>query len=298
MRGYLALVVAACTLTSCSDDPDPADTAGAARPAAPAVSAEESARVLKDWVARHNKALTSGEERDWRAAVTGALAAPVRARVRTYGALGAEARISLRNPVFYVPRLSGGPRWFAVAALERSDGRERQVLALFTRNSAKEPWLAAHWLTFKGRPPELAYDPQGYAVPASDRGLPAAHAAYLTSNDQTGLAPDAFSTQARSGRSGDWTAPPGRFTPGPGPSHALRTRDGGSLVWYGLTQRQTLTGGTAERLPGELRAYLTKTGADPGGTVRATWQWLAIGYSPATGGKARVLGTSVSLTEG
>ncbi|TDD79473.1 hypothetical protein [Actinomadura rubrisoli] len=297
-----ALLAAASALTgACAGDDAGAGTTGTGLPSgpqgsgAPAVTAGESLKILRDWTNRHNRAITSGDERLWRAAVIGGLAAPVSARVRTYGRLPESATISLLNPVLYVPRQNGYPRWFGVAALERSNGKDRQVLGVFVKTTAKDGWRAAHWLTFKGRPPELAYDPQGYAIPAPDRGLPAWHASYLASGDERGLVPDAYSAAARTRRQGDWTAAPGRFAPGPGPSHALRTKDGGSLVWYGLTQVQTLRGGTGPTLPGELRNFLAKNHMEPGRSVQASWQWLAIGYAPASG-MGRVLGESVSLT--
>ncbi|KAB2351467.1 hypothetical protein [Actinomadura rudentiformis] len=282
--------------TACSADPEVPATR-AAEPADKAmVTADEGARILKDWTARHNKAVTSGDERLWRAAVTGGLAAPVSARVRTYGRLPASTRITLLNPVLYVPRQTGGAaKWFAVAALQRSGGKEQQVLALFTRSGDKDLWRAAHWLTFKGKPPELAYDAQGYAIPAPDRGLPAAHAAFLASGARSAFTPDAYTMGARTASYGNWKADAGRIAPGPGTSWALRTKDGGSLVWYGLTQQRTLTGGTEQSLPADVRNYLIRAKRRPGGTVQAGWQWLAIGYAPATG-KSTVLGESVSLT--
>ncbi|MER7541395.1 hypothetical protein ABTW95_00135 [Spirillospora sp. NPDC127506] len=276
--------------------PAPDAATGAKEPSGePAVTAGESLDVLKDWTARHNEAITSGDERQWREAVTGALEAPVGARVHTYGKLPKTAEISLANPVFYVPRLDGFPKWFGVAALERSAGGEQQILGVFVKAKKGDGWRAAHWLTFQGQPPQLAYDEEGYAVPAPDRGLPAAHAKYLASGDESAVVPDAYSRNARAKKIGDWTSEPGGFTPGPGPSYALRTKDGGSLVWYGLKQEQTLTGGADDTLPAEVRDYLDKNDDKPGKTLRTSWQWLAIGYAPPSG-KARVLGESVSLT--
>ncbi|TDD67057.1 hypothetical protein E1293_38450 [Actinomadura darangshiensis] len=197
------------------------------------------------------------------------------------------AEISLGNPVFYVPRERDYPRWFGVAAVERSGGRDQQVLGVFVQTDAKSDWRAGHWLTFQGKPPQLAYDRQGYAIAAADRRLPAVHAKYLVDGDASGLVPDAYSANART-KSGA----AGGFTPGPGASYALRTEDGGSLVWYGLTQEQTLDGGST--LPGEVRDYLAKNDGKPGKSVFVTWQWLVIGYAPPSG-KGRVLGESVSL---
>jgi hypothetical protein len=280
---------------ACSGDAG-GGTAPATPTGSPAVGADESLKTLRDWTDRHNKAITSGKEKLWRDTVTGALAAPVTARVHTYGKLPESATISLANPVLYVPRRPEYPKWFGMAALERSGGKDQQVLGVFVKTGAKDDWRAAHWLTFQGGAPDLAYDDQGYAIPAPDRGLPAAHANYLAKGDASGLIPDTFSAKARTGRQGDWTVTPGRFAPGPGPSYALRTSDGGSLVWYGLTQDATFTGGTGGKLPAEVRDYLAKDDRKPGRTVHVSWQWLAIGYAPPSG-KGRVLGESVSLTQ-
>ena len=283
--------LSAVLLTACTGGAD--TRADADEPSGrPVITAEESRKVLEDWTERHNEAITSGDARLWRGTVTGALEAPVTARVRTYGKLPKSARISLSNPVFYVPRQDDGPTWFGVAALERSGGKDHQILAVFVK---KADWRAAHWLTFQGRPPQLAHDRQGYAIPASDRDLPTAHANYLKTGDQSALTPDAYSSNARAENQGDWTVTPGAITPGPGPSYALRTEDGGSLVWYALKQEKTLAGGTTATLPTELRDHLNKSNDKPK-TLRTTWQWLAIGYTPPTG-KARVLGESVSLTK-
>lgn len=281
-------VLSATLLTACSGGADawPAPD----RPSGePAITAEESRKVLKDWTERHNEAVASGDERLWRDTVTGALEGPVTARVRTYGKLPEPAEISLSNPVFYVPRQDEYPKWFGVAALDQ----DQQVLGVFVKTGEKAGWRAAHWLTFKGRPPRLARDPQGYALQAPDRGLPAAHANYLKTGDESALTPDTYTSNARAGEQGDWTVTPGPITPGPGPSYALRTEDGGSLVWYGLKQQKTLTNGTTSTLPTELRDYLKKND-EPSEKLHTTWQWLVLGYAP-TSGKARILGESVSL---
>ncbi|MDL4814597.1 hypothetical protein [Actinomadura opuntiae] len=296
-RRALAVVLAcsAVLASACSGGDASGGTGPRTPTGSPAVGADESLKVLREWTDRHNKAITSGDEKLWRDTVTGALAAPVTARVHTYGRLPESATISLANPALYVPRRPDYPKWFGMAALERSDGKDQQVLGVFVKTGAKDGWRAAHWLTFQGGAPDLAYDAEGYAIPAPDRGLPAAHAAYLARGDTGGLIPDAFSANARTGEQGDWKVEPGRFKPGPGPSYALRTSDGGSLVWYGLTQDAALTGGTARRLPAEIRDFLAKDDRKPGGTVHVSWQWLAIGYAPPSG-KGRVLGESVSLT--
>ncbi|GAA0573358.1 hypothetical protein GCM10009546_40070 [Actinomadura livida] len=261
--------------------------------AGPAVAAEESLTVLREWAERHNRAVTSEDVEPWQDAVTGALEAPVTARARRFGKLPKSARISLANPVFYVPRQSEYPRWFGVAALERSGGGDRQVLGVFVKEDAAGGWRAAHWLTFKGRPPQLARDKEGYVPAVSESGLPKAHARYLGGDDDA-LIPDSYTSNARDQEMGDWTVERGAVTPGPGESYALRTEDGGALVWYAVKEEKTLAGGEASTLPEEVRVHLEKNGEEPGETVQTTWQWLVIGYAPESG-KGRVLGESVSL---
>ncbi|TDC62670.1 hypothetical protein E1200_24905 [Actinomadura sp. GC306] len=177
--------------------------------------------------------------------------------------------------------------------MEEAESGERQVLGVFVKEDAEGEWRAAHWLTFKGRPPQLARDKEGYALAASASELGEAHVRYLGGDDGA-LVPDSYTSNARNQDMGDWTVERGAVTPGPGESYALRTEDGGALVWYAVKEEKTLAGGKASTLPEEVRAHLEKNGDEVGETVLTTWQWLVIGYAPEAG-KGRVLGESVSL---
>lgn len=297
------LVLAAALAGGCTGQDSDAGQDAASPKEAPAVSVEESYQVLKDWAERHNKAVASGDEDDWRDLTTGALQGPMTARARTYGRLPDSERISLRNPALYVPRLTGHPRWFAAAALDDVGGQRQQVLVLFQQAKPKEPWRAAHWLVFRGDPPKLDYDGQGYAIPAVDESLATGHAGYLSTGDQSLLRPDRFTRQARdearrsAGPSG-WSTTT-RFGPDRHPVYALRTDDGGSLVWYAVERRQTFKasgGARPDTLPADVRAYLTKAGRLSATKVEATWTWLCIGYVPPQGA-GHVLGESVRLAD-
>src|SRR5512139_2203556 len=194
MRRSLAAALAAVTVlgAACTTSPaDPYSAPASGRTSGerngdetpPAVSAEESAKVLADFGTGYSAATRSGDLRDWRTVVTDGLGDAFAAQARIYGRQPGAEPVRLLNPAFYVPRLSGYPRWFAVAALEQSGNRSDQVLLLFVRKNSADRWRAAHRLAFKGRPPSVDLDEQGYArtigSPAVS-GLPAAHAAYLS----------------------------------------------------------------------------------------------------------------------
>ncbi|MBW8487546.1 hypothetical protein [Actinomadura parmotrematis] len=283
MRGFVGAASAcalALALAGCSGG-ESTQGAPLGAAASPAIGADASLRTVTAWAKAYN-----GGGNSRRDAVTGALAAAVRAGG------GPSGDVELRDPVFYVPRLAGYPRWFAAAA----PAGKKQALAVFVQDKAGDAWRAAHWIETAGRLPEPSFDAQGYAVAADDRALPTAHADYLASGDQSALVPDAASARARAAKVGGWKAEPGRFSPGPGASYALRTKDGGALVWYGLTQQQTLTGGDRGDLPADVRARLDERGASPDGKVRTSRQWLVLGTAPLEG-RSRVLDESVALTD-
>ncbi|GAA4637320.1 hypothetical protein GCM10023196_090650 [Actinoallomurus vinaceus] len=268
--------------------------------AAPAVSAEASAQVLDAYVRRYNKAVTAGDTTAWRALGADAIDATAEAALRRGGGrpprLGA---ISLRNPVMYVPRLRGLPRWFAVSALERRGRAERPIFAVFAEETARSGWRLASQVYFTGRPPRIATDAQGYAE-AVDPGsaasatapaaLPAAHAAYLDRGDEHALhagAADREWRQAEARQEKQLRAHgvivSGRSAPTGYPIYALRTTDGGAIVTYSLRRTTTYTAagsGDVTAVPADVRAYLH---GRTGHRVTATWVWRAVAYLPVRG---------------
>ncbi|REE98495.1 hypothetical protein [Thermomonospora umbrina] len=303
MRRRLAgpLVAVALVASGCAGDEPEAAAPSEAPPSgpAPAVSTEESYRILRDWTVRHNKAVASGVPAQWRDLATGGLEQPLIRRVWTYGKLPPSTRVALRNPAMYVPRLAGHPKWFAAAAVDDVDGPGRQVLVVFQQAKPNDRWRAAHWLVFRGRPPALNFDREGYAVPTADRSLAAGHSAFLTTGDASRFRPDGFTRRARR------PAPPrgwsmnSRYAPTRHPVFALRTGDGGSLVWYSVEQRTTYRRaprGRPATLPPDLRGALAQAKRLKAATVETTWIWLAIGYAPPRG-PAHVIGESLHLTD-
>jgi hypothetical protein len=302
-RRVAPAVLAILLLTGCRGGHGRRDATGDT--AAPAVSAQASARILATYVRRYNRAVTEGDAKEWRDVGTDALGATAEAALRLGGGRPPQTgAISLRNPVMYVPRLRGVPRWFAVAALERRGGAERPVFAVFVQKSAKTGWRLSNRVYFQGRPPRIATDEQGYAIavdPAAatlatrPEALPAEHAAYLDRGDDRSIMPGttgrdwraAEARQARQLRAHE-VAAAGRSAPTGYPVYALRTDDGGAIVTYSLRRTTTYTasgGGDVAVLPSDVRTYLH---GGSGHRVTATWVWRAVAYLPVRG-RATVL---------
>jgi hypothetical protein len=108
------------------------------------------------------------------------------------------APLSFVRPVFYIPRQTGYPAWFAVRAHQqdaqppKSGSSSADLYLLFTRSSATAKWLQVldpYVLSGTGSAPQVAADPHGNAlqIAPSDAGrlalapgkLPGADAGYL-----------------------------------------------------------------------------------------------------------------------
>lgn len=284
----------------------------AAAPAPPAVSVGESTRVVDDYVRKYNEAVARGDAKAWRALGTDAIGATAEAQLRTNGGRPPRtAKISLVNPLMYVPRQAAYPHWFAVAAREHGS-RDRPVFLMFARKSAKAAWRLADRVYFTGRPPQVALDGQGYAIAVDPRSssalamapddLPGAQSEYLGGQGgDSKIAPGPYTSRWRAAErkrrevaSAHGVDTTSSFKPTGYPVYALRTTTGGALVWYTLrrTTGYTATGdATATTLPPEVRAYL---GRSPTGEVNAAWMWRSIAYVPPRG-RASVIIQNVDL---
>ena len=281
-------------LAGCQDGPH-ARTPAAPPPPRPVISADESARVLDAYVRAHNMAFS----RSAREPATGALAETVRGRPAS--------RVTLADPVLYVPRSDTYPKWFAATALERRAATEHPVFLTFVQARAAGAWLPADRLYLTGAPPKIATDAQGYAVEPGAGGLalspadvPSALADSLDHGDDKKIAH--FATRWRAGeRRRDkglrarGVQVTGRSTPESHSVHALRTADGGALVWSALRRTVTYAAvrpGASAEVPADVRALL---GPRTGHKVVATWLWRTVAYVPVRG-RADVLIEAVDLT--
>jgi hypothetical protein len=295
----------------------------------PAVSPNESLRVIDDYVARYNKAVAAGDGRAWRDLLADPMATMADARLRIgHGRPPDRLAITLVNPVLFVPKLDAFPRWFVVAAMERvgARGKPHQALMIFTRSGPEAAWLLANKTITSAKLPKIATDGQGYAIAVSAEqpppgrlavpvgGLATAHAAYLT----TGTGPFAAgpytsewraerTAWARRLRAGGW-----RDTVSFGqtryPPAALRTKDGGILAWYAVSRLDSLFPDRASRqgrtgrpsrpdaISADIRGYLGRPLDGARTEVRAAWLLLPLTYVPPAGGRPAALGQTTGLT--
>jgi hypothetical protein len=131
--------------------------------------------------------------------------------------------------------------------------------------------------------------------------LSAAQAAFLDNGDEQKITPGAVGSRWRTAEGRQEKALRAKrisvsahSTPAAYPVRALRTEDGGALVWYTVQRTATYTAaGRAARakVPDDVRAYL---GGRTGRTVVATWLWQTAAYVPVSG-RAKVIIQSIDL---
>ncbi|WP_106397647.1 hypothetical protein [Actinocorallia populi] len=239
----------------------------------PALSLDQAKNVFETYAAADQKADSALDQARLPAIATGSQLEMDTATYRTAKAGGKKAETpSFTEPVFYVPRIASGQRWFAVDAAARTRGMEIRHALLFVEEGGQ--WkLAADPQRSNASPIKgVQLDEEGYAEAAADglqvapADLPAAHAALLTqgpqapgaehlaAGQQTTQTYDALQKVSKSLRKSDMTFS-STFTPAEQPSYALRTQDGGAVAWYVLKQQESYKG---KKIPvsGELTGLL------------------------------------------
>ncbi|MFA1548545.1 hypothetical protein [Actinomadura chokoriensis] len=246
-------------------------SAEAAKPrGAPALTKAQAQQVLASYAATANRA---GRGLDGRA--LRAIEADPQLSMDT-AALKLGRAVRQRPPnlafaatTFYVPRLTGYPRWFAADTATGKGDRTLRHALLFTQAGEGAPWL----LTADPYPSEqalnkVALDRDGFATPvdphAKDLAVPPgklaqAHAALLTDGPRAGgasvLADGAKTSETyKALKQGERTLAgrgvtlSSRFSPAPYKVYALRTKDRGALVWYVLKQNEAYSATKRGRL--------------------------------------------------
>ncbi|MFD8209039.1 hypothetical protein ACFV2S_21920 [Streptomyces sp. NPDC059695] len=246
----------------------------------PPATKTEAAQALADFTAAYNRADKAYDPALDASRVTGPLGAinqaGLRARsITTPGGNPDHKPLALTDARFVLPRKAGWPRWFvADTASNRSSGDERWLLA-FLRNGPDQPWEAAYLSILpRGDVPAFAEE-EGYAVPvaADSDALAVApgdlgerYVAYLKDGQAGPFAPGMHTTAWRAQRQKaaqrpgmatqyiDRATDQGDFAP-----LALRTRDGGALVFFATRyfERQTAAKGYRPKVGADTKALLT-----------------------------------------
>jgi hypothetical protein len=250
----------------------------------PSVAPAEAARVLANFAAVDNEATKTWNPQLLGRIESGPLGAIDSAGVRAKhannpGGNPQFSALAFSDATFWIPEQVGWPKFFVADAAANRGTPGARWLLLFRRGAAGEPWRAAFLaVTTADSLPALARDRSGHVVPVPLTGgdllvppgrLGTTYTAYL----QSGAHADEFAgggatsqlratrrDQARTPDSvtqyADQPADDGDFAP-----VALRTRDGGALVFFGTRHqsRSTYRAGYNLAIDPDTRALMTGT---------------------------------------
>ncbi|MGW8060942.1 hypothetical protein ACVV2G_01365 [Streptomyces ziwulingensis] len=285
----------------------------------PSTTRAEAAKALQQFTAAYNaadKAYDASLDADH---TTGALAAIDSARLkagRTNRPDGnpSHAPLELTDARFTIPKKAGWPRWF-VADTKANKGGDARWLLVFTRYGLEETWQAAYLtLVAPGKVPEFETDRDGWAeaVPAdsTDVAVPPAdlsqdYTAYLKDGGETfadGVHTSSWrqSREKRSTRPGlvtqyiDEPLTDGDYAP-----LALRTKDGGALVFFSSRHFEKQTAASNASVPTPNKDVLALTEGEIKQSLTMEFVSNEVALAPAEGsgnGQVVVLGRVQGLT--
>ncbi|NEB81864.1 hypothetical protein G3I40_42625 [Streptomyces sp. SID14478] len=247
----------------------------------PTTTKAAAARALDVFLTAYNKADKTYDRDADAKYVTGALGAIDAAKLKAGHTVSPQgnpkhAPLKLTDTNFTIPKKAGWPRWFLTDSANNRVANSRWVM-VFTRNAENEPW-AVSYLTLFGKDgvPELKKDADGFgeAVPADAKGLAmrprdlaGKYTAYLKSDDDAGFAAGSYTSQWRANRKKNESRPglstqfiDEPLTSGDYAPLALRTKDGGALVFFTLRRYEKQTASPGSDLPGispSVKALMT-----------------------------------------
>ncbi|MGW1376409.1 hypothetical protein ACWD6P_19350 [Streptomyces sp. NPDC002446] len=245
------------------------------------MSKAEGAKALDRFADSYNKANRALDPKVNSSFEAGALLAIDQAGItaahalRPHGNPGFPA-LSFTNAHFTVPKQAGWPKYFvADADSNRKDARGRSTrwFLVFSRNGIDEKWRAVYFAQFPGnKAPELKTDGDGYAeaVPAGAKSgltvdpgkLSRRYADYLNTGKGSVFASGPNTDGWRARRAKDAHQLGARIqwedTASDHPPVALRTTDGGALVFFSTFyhQQKTVAAGSVITVPAELQGLL------------------------------------------
>ncbi|MCS0605263.1 hypothetical protein NX794_29235 [Streptomyces sp. LP11] len=282
----------------------------------PATTRAEAARALTAFTAAYNKADEAYDSSLDAPYVTGPLADIDAARLKAGHANSPSgnahhAPLKLTDPKFTIPKKAGWPRWFVADARGNKGGNYRWVL-VFRRDGLDERWQVAYLTLMRpGTVPRLRTDADGWAraVPAGATGLAVrpqdlseTYTGYLKSGGKEFAAGGATSgLRASRAKEAEKPGLVRQFIDEPLTRDAyaplaLRTADGGALVFFTSRHFEKLTAAQGASVPAQnkdVRA-LTKGEVKQSLTLETISNQAAL--DPAGGGPVRLLGRVQGLT--
>ncbi|WP_162833078.1 hypothetical protein [Streptomyces sp. CB09001] len=283
----------------------------------PSATRAEAAKALEQFTTAYNaadKAYDASLDADH---TTGALAAIDSARLKAGAANhpdgnAAHEPLELTDAKFTIPKKAGWPRWF-VADTEANKGGKARWLLVFTRGGLEETWEAAYLtLVAPGRVPEFKTDQDGWAeaVPANatdvsvpPAGLSKGYTTYLQDGGKTFA--DGVHTSSWRGLREKRSTRPGLVTQyidepltnGDYAPLALRTKDGGALVFFTSRHFEKQTAARGASVPTPNKDVLALTDGEIKQSLTMEFVSNEVALDPADG-QVSVLGRVQGLTSG
>ncbi|WP_030370468.1 hypothetical protein [Streptomyces rimosus] len=243
----------------------------------PAVSKAEAATALKQFTDGFNASNSKLDPKVNPTYETESLLAVDQALTKAGHAVSPQGNpkfppLTLTSPHFTVPRQAGWPKVFLADAV--SNRNNTRWFLVFTRDAMGAKWKASYLSALSDNQiPQFKTDPDGYAevVPADakDSGLKVApgelgkaYAAYLNTGKGEVFAPGPATDQWRKLREQQGRQPGSRIQYEDQPSDyapvALRTKDGGALVFFSTYyhQQKTVSEGARINIPPEIKGIM------------------------------------------
>ncbi|MER7486619.1 hypothetical protein ABTY20_12130 [Streptomyces sp. NPDC126497] len=281
----------------------------------PATTRAEAAEALEAFTAAYNeadKAYDGSLDADH---TTGALADIDGARLKAGRANSPEGNaghtpLKLTDAKFTIPKKAGWPRWFLADAAGNKGGDARWLL-VFTRSGLDETWQAAYLtLVAPDDIPEFRTDGEGWAeaVPADSAEpvvepgeLSEDYAAYL--KDGGGAFADGPHTSRWREQREKKSSRPGLATqyidePVTGGDYAplaLRTKDGGALVFFTTRHFEKQTAAAGASVPTPNKDVLALTTGEIRQSLTMEFVSTEVALDPAEG-EVEILGRVQGLT--
>jgi len=250
--------------------------------AAPQLTVGQASQVFTSFLPRYNQMLTTTNRSLVTQVTAGAESAMNQLRDQE-GISSSDTAISMKSPEFYVPQLSVYPRWFVVTGQEEQGGVSFPGAFVLDQDQPGGPWREAVYVSdsvppYTALPVTIATNGQGYATAVtagsglglSPGELGAAYAQYLNLGPQPapGFASGVNTSgqlsfdatfQSQANRNG-WQVKIS-YVPAGWPVYALRTSDGGALVFYDVAVDKSwaATSSAAGFSDGILEPYMPST---------------------------------------
>ncbi|CAM5709077.1 Lipoprotein OS=Streptomyces tendae OX=1932 GN=GUR47_11085 PE=4 SV=1 [Streptomyces tendae] len=217
--------------------------------------------------------------------------------------------MELTDARFTVPKKAGWPRWFVADAKANKGGNARWLL-VFTRNGMEEPWEAAYLtLVAPGKVPEFKTDRDGqqrHARELADVSVPPAS----LSKGYTTYLQDGGKSFAEGTHTSAWRAARAKRSARPGLATqyidepltngdyaplALRTKDGGALVFFTTRHFEKQTAARGASVPTPNKDVLALTEGEIKQSLTMEFVSNQVALNPADG-PVSVLGRVQGLT--